>query len=90
MEPHEVEKATVEVSVLSPEEPVSGLAELDPKRYGVIVRDARGRRGVLLPDIPGVEDPTTQVDIARRKAGIEPGEPVEIRRFRVRKWVDPR
>lgn len=79
----EAELISVEVSVLGPEESVSHVSELDPKVYGVIVRSRSGKRGLLLPDIPGVEDVTTQLTIARRKAGITDGETVMMTRFRV-------
>lgn len=85
---HEILSITIEVSVLEPEETVAHVGELDPTTYGVVVRDRFGRKGLLLPDIPGVEDPAVQVDIARRKAGIAPGEPVMLSRFRVRKWCE--
>lgn len=88
LEHHELSSITIEVSVLLPEEPVRHLGELDPRVYGVVVRGQRGRRGLLLPDIPGVEDPTTQVAIARRKAGIGAEETVSLTRFRVRKWTE--
>lgn len=78
-----------EVSVLGRAEPVRGLEELDPRIYGVIVSDREGRRGVLLPDIPEVTSAAQQVDIARRKAGIPPGAPVQIERFPVRKASEP-
>ena len=74
-----------EVSVLAPDEPVSGLSDLDPKHFGVIVSDGAGRRGLLLPDIDGVDDAATQVAIARQKAGIGAGAPVRLSRFRVTK-----
>lgn len=79
----------IEVSVLEPEEPVAGLHELEPGRYGVVVRDQGGRQGLLLPGIPGVEDAAIQVDVARRKAGIPPHAPVQLSRFRVQKWATP-
>ncbi len=73
----------IEVSVLSAPEPVDGPHQLDPRRYGVIVQ--RGmRRGLLLPDLDGVDTVEQQVAIARRKAGIAPGEPVELFRFTTR------
>jgi AmmeMemoRadiSam system protein A len=80
----------IEVSVLMPEEPISGISELDPARYGVVVRDGFGRQGLLLPDVPGVTDAAMQVEIARRKAGIEPEARVTLRRFEVRKFEEPR
>lgn len=76
----------IEVSVLLPEEPVTGLSELDPSLYGVIVRDDHYRHGVLLPNVEGVDDAETQVSIARRKAGIPEGVPVRLSRFRVNKY----
>ncbi|MFI5338170.1 MAG: AMMECR1 domain-containing protein, partial [Opitutales bacterium] len=57
-------------------------AELDPAEYGVVVTAADGRKGVLLPAIEGIDSREQQLDIARRKAGIEPGEPVTLQRFK--------
>jgi AMMECR1 domain-containing protein len=84
----ELAALSIEVSVLGPEEPIAGPAELDPHRYGVIVRDGNGRQGLLLPDIPGIEEATTQVDLACRKAGIEPDAVLRLSRFEVQKWDD--
>jgi AMMECR1 domain-containing protein len=84
----ELSALLIEVSVLGPEQPVTGPSELDPHRYGVIVRDATGRQGLLLPGIPGIDEASAQVDIARRKAGIDPGVAVQLSRFEVRKWDD--
>lgn len=86
--PDELGSLSIEVSVLEPEEPAAGLADLDPAIYGVIVRDQRGRRGLLLPDIDGVDDAATQVEIARRKAGISADEPIILSRFRVSKFAE--
>ena len=69
----------------SPPEPVQSIAELDPKRYGVIVRQG-SKSGVLLPDLEGVETAQQQVDIAMQKAGIRPGTKVELERFEVRRF----
>jgi AmmeMemoRadiSam system protein A len=78
----------IEVSVLLPAEAIGGLEQLDPQRYGVIVQDGQGRRGLLLPSVPGVNDANAQVAVARRKAGIEEGASVELRRFEVRKFSE--
>ena len=80
--PQELKHLTYSVDVLLPPEPVSGLQELDPRRYGVIVR-WKGRTGLLLPDLEGVDTVEAQVDIARRKAGIPAGAPLELSRFLV-------
>jgi len=84
----ELAELLIEVSVLAPEQPVSGPSELDPRRYGVIVRDGMGRQGLLLPGIPGIDEASVQVDVARRKAGIEPEAVVQLFRFEVKKWDD--
>ena len=77
------------VDILGAAEPAT-FDELDPKTYGVIVEDESGElRGLLLPDIKGVETARQQVDIAARKAGITPGTPVKISRFRVNRFREP-
>ncbi len=72
------------VDVLLPPEPVLDPAgELDPRRYGVIVSKGL-RRGLLLPDLEGVDTVEQQLSIAMQKAGLGPDEPeVEIQRFKV-------
>jgi len=71
------------VDVLSAAEPAT-FAELDARDYGVIVEDESGeRRGLLLPDIEGVDTASRQLEIASRKAGIPTGTPVRLWRFRV-------
>lgn len=83
--PEELDDLVIDVSVLYPPEPIESEAELDPKRYGVIVQ--RGwQRGLLLPDIEGIDDVKTQLWYARRKAGLGDQEPVELFRFRVEKY----
>ena len=74
------------VDVLFPAEEAE-LKDLDPGVYGVIVEDRNGgRRGLLLPDIPGISDAQQQVEIAARKAGIAPKEPIQLYRFRVERF----
>src|SRR4029434_1807547 len=65
------------------------LEDLDPKTFGVIVEAEEGfRRGLLLPDLPGIEDARMQVEISARKAGIRPGEPVRLFRFRAHRYSE--
>jgi AmmeMemoRadiSam system protein A len=74
------------VDVLSPPEPTR-FEELNPKTYGLIVEDKRGRRGLLLPDLEGVETAEQQLQITARKAGISSGAgDVKLYRFRVRRY----
>jgi len=82
---NELEDLVYSVDVLQPPEPVEGLDDLNPKKYGVIVRAGR-RSGLLLPDLEGVDTPAEQVAIARQKAGIGPHEPVELERFEVKRY----
>lgn len=81
----ELPRTSIEVSVLSPLEPVQSEAELDPRIFGIEIRDDHGHRAVLLPDIEGVNTVEEQLAITRRKAWIGPDVPITIRRFRVLK-----
>jgi AmmeMemoRadiSam system protein A len=82
--PPELPQLRYNVDVLADPEPVQGLHELDPRRFGVIVQNGR-RRGLLLPDIDGVDTPEQQVAIARSKALIEADEPLTLWRFEVQR-----
>lgn len=87
--PDELAHLRYSVDVLSIPERAQ-FEELDPKIYGVIVEDESGRRrGLLLPDLQGVETANQQVEIAARKAGIKPGTPLKFSRFRVERFREP-
>ncbi len=83
----ELDFLEMSVDVLSPAEPVRSMSELDAKRYGVIVSSEDGRRGLLLPDLEGVDTPQEQIRIARSKAGIGEFETVRLERFEVIRHV---
>jgi AmmeMemoRadiSam system protein A len=83
---HELEQLRFEVSVVFPLEEVASMAELDPRRYGVVLDTEDGRSGVLLPDVKGVETVEQQLTAARHKGGIGEFEPVRIQRFAVKKF----
>ncbi|MBO6137426.1 MAG: AmmeMemoRadiSam system protein A [Lachnospiraceae bacterium] len=72
----------INVDVLGDAEDISSPAELDVKRYGVIVQNGM-RRGLLLPDLDGVDTVDEQIAIACQKAGISPDEPITLKRFEV-------
>jgi MEMO1 family protein len=82
---HEVAGLEISVDVLTKPERIASPAELDPKRYGVIVQNGF-RRGLLLPDLEGVDTADCQIDIARRKAGIGRREPLQLSRFEVHRY----
>lgn len=73
------------VDILTAPEPVKSVEELDARKYGVIV-ESGGRRGLLLPDLEGVDTPEEQINICRQKAGIRPHEPVKLYRFQVKRY----
>lgn len=86
--PQELSNLRYSVDVLFPPEETV-IEELDPAVYGVIVEDkSGGRRGLLLPDIPGIDNAEQQVEIAARKAGIQQGEPIRLYRFRVERYPE--
>ncbi len=70
------------VDVLGETEDIASPAELDVKRYGVIVSSGH-RRGLLLPNLEGVDSVEQQISIARQKAGIGARESVQLQRFEV-------
>ncbi|MDD3824813.1 MAG: AmmeMemoRadiSam system protein A [Anaerolineae bacterium] len=80
----------IKVDVLDKPEPVQTLAELDPRRYGLIVQSKKEpwKRGLLLPDLEGIDTVEKQVYWTRcHKAGInDPDEPVEMFRFEVHRY----
>ncbi len=78
----EIPYLEVNVDVLTKPEKISSKDELDVKRYGVIVTHGY-KRGLLLPDLDGVDTIDDQIDIARRKGGIREDEPYELERFEV-------
>ena len=81
----ELDAIDYSVDVLSPPEKIQGMSDLDPKKYGVIVVHGM-KRGLLLPDLEGVDTVEEQLRIARTKAGIWADEDIEIFRFSVTRY----
>ncbi len=76
-----------EVSILNPLEQIKNLKELDPKKYGVLVKSIDGRSGLLLPDIKGIKTPAQQIAVACQKGEINPElDNIIIYRFTVEKY----
>lgn len=74
------------VDILGEPEPVRSRQELDPDRFGVIVRKGP-RSGLLLPALDGVDSVGQQLEIACRKAGISHEEDYEIQKFGVERYT---
>ena len=83
--PNELPELSYSVDILTKPEPVASKSELDPKKYGVLV-EHQGKRGLLLPDLEGVDTVEQQIEIACAKAGISPDDPVKLYRFQVRRY----
>lgn len=83
--PDELPLLEYSVDVLSEPEEIDGPEKLAPKHYGVIVQSGR-RRGLLLPDLEGVDTVEQQLSIALQKAGIAPHEPYSMYRFYVKRY----
>lgn len=80
--PRELEHLQCSVDVLSEAEEVTDIRELDPKRYGVIV-ECGSKRGLLLPDLEGVDTVEEQISIACHKAFITERDKIMLCRFEV-------
>ncbi len=85
VEESELQELDYSVDVLSTPEKIADVKELDPRKYGVIVVSGH-RRGLLLPDLEGVDTVEEQLRIAKMKADILPHEEVEIYRFEVKRF----
>ena len=83
----ELSEMDYSVDVLSEPERVESFSDLNVKKYGVIVSKGY-RRGVLLPDLDGVNTVEDQVSIALRKANISPSEIYQIERFTVTRYEE--
>lgn len=73
VEEEELPFLDISVDELSEPEMIADRSQLDPKRYGVIC-SCRGKRGVLLPDLDGVDSAEQQISIACSKGKIDPAD----------------
>jgi AmmeMemoRadiSam system protein A len=81
----ELDDLEYSVDILTEPEPVMDINQLDHKEYGVIV-ESDWKRGLLLPDLEGVDSVEEQIAICRLKAGISGDEPIKLHRFQVRRY----
>jgi uncharacterized protein (TIGR00296 family) len=82
VKPAELPWLEISVDVLGEPENIASEDQLDVKRYGVIVSCGH-RRGLLLPDLDGIDTPRQQVEIALKKGGIRKFERYKLQRFEV-------
>jgi hypothetical protein len=81
----ELDELEYSVDILTKPEPVADVSQLDHQKYGIIVESGL-RKGLLLPDLEGVDSVEEQIAICRLKAGISAGEPIKLYRFEVRRF----
>ncbi len=79
----ELEELEFSVDILGEPEEVDSIEELDPHKYGVIVEGRDHCKGLLLPDLEGIDTAEEQVEIARKKAGLPTTVDVRLYRFEV-------
>ena len=83
---HELKDLHISVDVLMRPEKAT-KDELNPKKYGVIVSKGM-RKGVLLPNLEGIDTVDEQLNIACQKAGINPDAEFEIEKFEVIRYQE--
>ena len=84
--PDELEDLDYSIDVLTIPQAIPDKDHLDPRKYGVIV-EAGFKKGLLLPNLAGVDTAESQIDICRQKGGITPDEPIRLYRFEVRRYT---
>jgi AmmeMemoRadiSam system protein A len=83
----ELPSVVFSVDVLGEPERIADRSMLDVKRWGVIVSKG-GRRGVLLPNLEGVDTVDFQLEMACRKAGMSDMNDITIERFAVERYPE--
>ena len=78
----ELDFIDINVDVITNIENIKSIDELDVKKYGVIVSNET-KRGVLLPDLEGIDNVNDQVRIATLKAGLKENDEKKLQRFEV-------
>ncbi|MBE6118280.1 MAG: AMMECR1 domain-containing protein, partial [Erysipelotrichaceae bacterium] len=79
----ELDWLEISVDVLGEPEVIQDASQLDVRKYGVICT-CRGRKGLLLPDLDGVDTVEQQISIACSKGRIDPDdEDLVLERFEV-------
>ncbi len=85
----ELPALSYEVSILEPPRLIRSLTELDPKKFGIIIRgQSSGKSALLLPNLDGINTPQKQLSICLQKAGIDPSqEKITIYKFRTKQYT---
>ena len=78
----ELDDIVLKVETVSKPEKIQNLKDLDPERYGIIVRSRENSEGVLLPQCEGINTIDEQVNLAMEKGNINPAEKPDLEIFR--------
>ena len=81
----ELDQLLFSVDVLTPLEPVDQLEQLDPRQHGLSIK-YKGRQGILLPDLDGIDTVQRQIDICLKKGNIPKDAPFQMYRFEVERY----
>ena len=87
VEKEELNEIQISVDILSEPEQVRDKSELDPKKYGILVKGGH-QTGLLLPDLEGIDTVEKQLKVAKRKAGLREDAKIEIYRFTVSRYEE--
>ena len=87
VEKEELQDIKISVDILSEPEKICDINELNPKKYGILVKGGH-QTGLLLPDLEGIDTVEEQLNIAKRKAGLGEDAEVEIYRFNVSRFEE--
>lgn len=83
----ELSEIDYSVDIIGEMEKVDNKEELNPKKYGIMVKGGH-QSGLLLPDLEGVDTVEKQINIARKKAGLSKNDDIEIYRFEVKRYKE--
>jgi len=82
-----LDNLSYEVYILEEPQLIKDTSELDPKKYGVLVKSDSGKSGLLLPDLEGLDTTKKQLKAVYNKAGINPDtENMQIYKFAAKKY----
>ena len=84
---NDLDNLSYEVYILEKPEKIKNISQLDPLKYGVLVKSNTGKSGLLLPDLEGLNTTEKQLEAVCVKAGINPElENIEIYKFEAKKY----
>jgi AmmeMemoRadiSam system protein A len=85
---HELPNLSYHIYILEKPTPIHDIKELDPKKYGVLIKSENGKSGLLLPDLDEIDTIEKQLNAVCHKCGVILGhEKIVICKFKARKYT---